>query len=150
MDMSAELIINSNLLGSLSEIIDSPFMLMDNVGNVLSFNKEASLLFHFEKNTNNIYDNLDDPSCEMVNGSIEKLFTDPTPAVQLTSLKLKSGEEIKGEVLLSIYNEQDENYILFSLKKSELNIPLSLSEITMRNLDLGEIIYNNEILNTVE
>ena len=150
MDMSAELIINSNLLGSLSEIIDSPFMLMDNVGNVLSFNKEASLLFHFEKNTNNIYDNLDDLSCEMVNGSIEKLFTDPTPAVQLTSLKLKSGEEIKGEVLLSIYNEQNENYILFSLKKNEVTAPLSLSEITTQNLDLGEIINDVEVLKVVE
>ena len=61
--------------------------------------------------------------------------------VQLTNLRLKSEAEIRGEILLNIYNEQQENYILFSLKKSELTAPLSLSEITMWNMDTGEIIY---------
>ena len=148
--MSSELKINHHLFGLLNEIINSPFMLMDNMGNVLSFNKEANLLFHFEKGDNNIYDELDDPSCEIVNGMIENLFSDAVPVVQLTNLRLKSGGEIKGEILLKIYKEQNENYILFSLKKSEMTAPLALSEITMWNMDLGEIIYNAEILKVVE
>jgi PAS domain S-box-containing protein len=148
--MSSELKINHDLFGLLNEIINSPFMLMDNMGNVLSFNKEANLLFHFEKGDNNIYDELDDPSCEIVNGMIENLFSDAVPIVQLTNLRLKSGWEIRGEILLKIYKEQNENYILFSLKKSEITAPLALSEITMWNMDLGEIIYNAEVLKAVE
>jgi len=148
--MSSELKINHHLFGLLNEIINSPFMLMDNMGNVLSFNKEANLLFHFEKGDNNIYDELDDPSCEIVNGMIENLFSDAVPVVQLTNLRLKSGGEIRGEILLKIYKEQNENYILFSLKKSEMTAPLALSEITMWNMDLGEIIYNTEIIKAVE
>jgi|CZKP01.1.fsa_nt_gi PAS domain S-box-containing protein len=148
--MSSEFKINNNLFGSLNEIINIPFMLMDNLGNVLSFNKEASLLFHFDQDNKNIYNELDDPSSEIVNSLIEKLFSNPAPVVQLTNLRLKSGVEIRGEILLNIYNEQNENYVLFSLKKSEFTAPLALSEITMWNMDLGEIIYNAEILSAVE
>jgi PAS domain S-box-containing protein len=148
--MSPELKINSNLFGSLNEIINTPFMLMDNMGNVLSFNKEADLLFHFVQDYNNIYNLLDDPSCEIVNGLIEKLFSNSVPVIQLTNLRLKSGQEIKGEILLYIYNEQNEYYILFSLKKSELSAPLSLSKITIWNLDLGKMISNPEILEPIE
>src|ERR1035437_3240583 len=148
--MSSEFKINNNLFDSLNEIINIPFMLMDNMGNVLSFNKEAGLLFHFDQDNNNIYDELDNPSCEIVNGMIEDLFSDAVPVVHLTNLRLKSGGEIRGEILLKIYKEQNENYILFSLKKSEMTAPLALSEITMWNMDLGEIIYNAEILKTIE
>src|ERR1035437_1821602 len=148
--MSEEYKINSNLFGSLNEIINIPFMLMDNVGNVLSFNKEAGLLFQLENNTTNIYDKLDDSSSEVVNGLVEKLSSNPGPVVQLTNLRLKSDVEIRGEVLLNIYNEGHENYILFSLKKSELTAPLSLSEITIQNVDIGEIINNAKILIVVE
>ena len=148
--MSSEFKINNNLFGSLNEIINTPFMLMDNMGNVLSFNKEAGLLFHFEKDKNNIYDILDDPSSELVTGLIDDLFSNPGPIVKLTNLRLKSGGEIKGEVLLNIYNELNENYILFSLKKSELTAPLSLSEITIQSAGPKEIICNDEILNFVE
>ena len=94
--MSSEFKINNNLFDSLNEIINIPFMLMDNMGNVLSCNKEAGLLFHFDHDNNNIYDELDDPSCEIVNGMIENLFSDAVPVVQLTNLRLKSGGEIKG------------------------------------------------------
>ena len=52
---------------------------MDNMGNVLSFNKEAGILFIFEKGTNNVYDVLDAPSCEIVNSLIEKLFSNYGP-----------------------------------------------------------------------
>jgi PAS domain S-box-containing protein len=148
--MSSYLNINNNLFGSLNEIINIPFMLIDNMGNVLSFNKEANLLFHFEKDSNNIYDELDDPSRELINSLIEKLFSSTGPVVQLTNLRLKSGGEIRGEIQLNIYNEQQENYILFSLKKSELTAPLSLSEISMWDMDLGAIIYNGEILKVIE
>src|ERR1035437_2444186 len=148
--MSSEFKINNNLFDSLNEIINIPFMLMDNMGNVLSFNKEAGLLFHFDQDNNNIYDELDNPSCEIVNAMIENLFSDAVPIVQLTNLRLKSGGEIRGEILLKIYKEQNENYILFSLKKSEMTAPLALSEITMWNMDLREIIYNAEILKAIE
>jgi hypothetical protein len=148
--MSSEFKINNNLFRSLNEIINTPFMLMDNMGNVLSFNKEAGLLFNFEHNKNNIFDKLDEPSSELVTGLIGDLFSNPGPVVRLSNLRLKSGEEIRGEILLNIYNEQDENYILFSLKKSELTAPLSLSEITIQSAEPREIIYNDEILNIVE
>jgi PAS domain S-box-containing protein len=148
--MSSESKINNNLFNSLNEIINSPFMLMDNMGNVLSFNKEAGLLFNFEQNKNNIFDKLDEPSSELVTDLIGDLFSNPGPVVRSTNLRLISSEEIRGEILLNIYNEQDENYILFSLKKSQLTPPLSLSEITILSEDPGEIIYNNEILNTVK
>jgi PAS domain S-box-containing protein len=148
--MSSEFKINNSLFGSLNEIINIPFILMDNMGNVLSFNKEAGILFHFEKDRNNIYDVLDDPSCEIVNSLIEKLFSNPEPVVNLTNLRLKSDTEIRGKILLNIYNEEQENYILFSLKKSELTAPLSLSEITVWNMDIREIIYDVEILKAIE
>jgi PAS domain S-box-containing protein len=148
--MSSEFNINNNLLGSLIAIINIPFLLMDKMGNVLSFNKEANFLFHFEKDKNNIYDELDDPSCEIMIGLIEKLISDPQQPVQLTSLRLKAGSEIRGEIQLNIYSDQNDHYILFSFMKSELTSPLSLSEITMCNMDLGTIINNEEILKVVE
>ena len=148
--MSSEPKINNDLFGSLIAIINIPLMLIDNLGNVLSFNKEADLLFQFEKDKNNIYDELDDSSCEIVNGLIEKLISDPLNPSQLTNLRLKAGREIRGEIQLNIYNEQNENYILFSLMKSELTPPLSLSEINMCNMNLREIINNEEILKVVE
>lgn len=94
--MSSDFKINNNLFGSLNEIINIPFMLIDNTGDVLSFNKEAGLLFHFKKEINNIYDELDDPSGEMVSGLIEKLLNNNTPITQLTNLRFQSGEEIRG------------------------------------------------------
>jgi PAS domain S-box-containing protein len=148
--MNPEYKLNNNLFGSLNEIINIPFMLIDNIGNVLSFNKEAGILFHLETANNNVYDELDDPSRELLNSLIEKLFSTNTPVVQLTNLRLKSGTEIRGEVMLNIYYEQQENHILFSLKKSELNAPLSLSEISMWDMDLGEIIINPDILGVIE
>ena len=148
--MSKELKINRNLFGSLNEIINTPFILLDNAGNILSFNNEAALLFHFDGDHNNIYDKLDDPSSELVNGLIEKLFSNSGPLVQLTNLRLNSDEEIRGEILLDIYNEGKENYILFSLKKSELSAPLSAFEITMKNGEVREIINNSEILAIIE
>ena len=129
--MNPEFKLNNNLFGSLNVIINIPFMLIDNMGNVLSFNKEAGLLFHFELENNNVYDELDDPSREWLSGLIEKLFSSDLPTVQLANLRLKSGFEIRGEVQLNIYTEQLENYILFSLKKGELTAPSSLSEISM-------------------
>src|ERR1035441_2725017 len=90
--MSSEFKINNNLFGSLNEIINIPFMLMDNLGNVLSFNKEASLLFHFDQDNKNIYNELDDPSSEIVNSLIEKLFSNPATVVQVKNLRLKSGD----------------------------------------------------------
>jgi len=148
--MSSEFNINNNLFRSLNEIINTPFMLMDNMGNLLSFNMEAGLLFHFENDTNNIFDKLDLPSSELLTGLIQVLFSTPGPLVQVTNLRLKSGEEIRGEILLNTYNEHDENFILFSLKKAGLTTPFSLSEITMQNADAKELIYNKEILNVVE
>ena len=148
--MNPEFKLNNNLFGSLNEIINVPFMLIDNMGNVLSFNKEAGTLFHLETNNNNVYDELDDPSREILNGLIEKLFSTNSPVVQLTNLRLKSGLEIRGEVQLNIYNEQQENYILFSMKKGELTAPSLLSEISMLDMDLGEIIINDEIIKVIE
>jgi PAS domain-containing protein len=147
--MSAEFKINSNLFTSLNEIITDPFMLMDNVGNVLSFNKEAGLLFLFDNNKNNIYDKFDDPSAELINKLIEKLLLNKGPLVKLVNLKLKSGLELSGEVQLNIFYEHKENFVLFSFKKRELNNPLSLSEISIQN-ELKDIINNNEILKAVE
>ena len=100
--MSSEFKINNNLFRSLNEIINTPFMLMDNMGNVLSFNREAGLLFNFEQNENNIFDKLDEPSSELVTGLIGDLFSNPGRVVRSTNLRLKSGEEIRGEILLNI------------------------------------------------
>ncbi|MDR3610059.1 MAG: PAS domain S-box protein [Ignavibacteriaceae bacterium] len=148
--MSSEYKINSNLFDSLNEVIANPFMLMDKVGNVLSFNKEAGLLFQFGKNKNNIYDKIDDSSSEFVNSMIEKLLADSGPITQFINLTLKSGLEIKGEVLLNIFNEQHDNFILFSLARNQLNASLSLLQISVQNMDIGNIISNTEIQNIVE
>lgn len=147
--MSAEFKINSNLFTSLNEIITNPFMLVDNVGNVLSFNKEAGLLFQLDNDKNNIYDKFDDPSAEIINKLIEKLLLNQGLLVRFVNLKLKSGLELSGEVQLNIFNEHKENFVLFSFKKRELKNPLSLGEISIQ-IDIRDIIHNKDILKAIE
>jgi hypothetical protein len=150
MFMSSDYKINNSLFSSLNEMIKNPFIVMDNVGNILSRNNEAKLLFNLDQLKNNIYDKLDDPSSELLNGLVEKLFSSQGPIVQLANLKLRDGGDIRGELLLNSYNEENEYFIFLSLKKNEVTPLSAFSEVSILNNDIRDIITNENILNVIE
>ncbi len=148
--MSSDYKINSGLFGSLNDIIRNPFIVMDNVGNILSFNKEAGHLLNLNKQRNNIFDKLDDLSSELLNGMIEKLFSSSGSLVQMTSMKLRDGNEIKGEILLNSYKEENEYFIFFSLKTDEILTTSGISEIKILNGELKDILSDGNILKEIK
>jgi PAS domain S-box-containing protein len=148
--MSSDYKINSSLFGSLNEIIGNPFIVMDNVGNILSFNKEAGLLLNLQQPKSNIYDQLDDTSSEFLSGMIEKLFSSSGPLVQITNLKLRHGSEIRGEIQLNSYKEENEYFIFLSLKTDEIITSSAISDISVINGELKDIFSNREIIKEIE
>ena len=148
--MSSDYKINSSLFGSLSEIIKNPFIVMDNVGNILSFNKEAGLLLDLHQPNSNIFDQLDDPSSEILNSMIEKLFSTQGSLVQYTNMKLRHGGEIRGEVLLNSYKEENEYFIFLSIKTDEIITSADVSDISFIDGDLKDILSGGQIIKEIE
>ena len=148
--MSSDYKINSSLFGSLNEIIRNPFIVMDNVGNILSFNKEAGVLLKLHQQKNNIYDQLDDSSSELLNGMIDKLFSSSGPLVQFTNLKLRQGGDIKGEIHLNSYKEENEYFIFLSLKADEIVTSSAVSDISVFNGDINDILFSGKLLQIIE
>jgi len=148
--MSSDYKINSSLFGSLSEIIKNPFIVMDNVGNILSFNKEAGLLLDLHQPNSNIFDQLDDPSSEILNSMIEKLFSSPGSLVQYTNMKLRHGGEIRGEVVLNSYKEENEYFIFLSIKTDEIITSADVSDISFIDGDLKDILSGGQIIKEIE
>jgi len=148
--MSSDYKINSSLFSSLNEIIINPFLVMDNVGNILSYNKEAGILLNLQQQRNNLFDQLDDSSSELVNGMVEKLFSSSGSIIQIANIKLRHGREIRCEILLNSYKEENEYFIFLSLKTDEIITSSAVSDISVFHGELKDFIFSVKLIKEIE
>ena len=141
---------NRELINILSENTKDPFLILDQGGNILSYNNEASYLFSLEK-TGNFYALLDQNSAEKLDELCSKLFIKKSKIDEVLDLKLSNGKKLKIKLTINSLINNDE--ILLFLVIKPLDSKVIINEKTSLQIKLNEldkIINNTEVLNVID
>ncbi len=110
--------INTNLFSAINENIKNPFLVLDQNGNILSANKEASSLLSLDSiSSGNIFDIFDGQSSEKINQIIIDVVASKKFFENDVSLLLKNGNEIRIKLIINSYHEDNENFVFCTFRE---------------------------------
>lgn len=141
--MSAEYKINSNLFNSLNELIRNPFFIMDQQGNLFSFNKSTSDLFNNFVQSKNLFDIIDPASAERLNILIEKTLSGESPYKEPFNIVINECQ-IQTKLSIVPYLENNHTILFCELERSETN--KKIKQYNLKNV----IHLDPEITNLIE
>ena len=143
--------INFAVFNSIKETIKTPFIILDQNGNILTLNDEASSLLEFDSSITNFYDVLSVESAEYFNEQFSEVLTQGTKVEKNIEMFLKNGKSISAKMVLNTLYDEDTSYLICSFYPVEHKLSIrGLTNISLVTEKLKEIFNNKEIVNVVQ
>lgn len=141
--------INTELLNSLHENINDPFLVLDTNGNIVLFNKQASDVLGL-KGQQNIYDVLDKDSSEKFHQIFQNVINNNELEKSQVFLKLNSGRELNGRITLNSFRQEDESLLFCTIKIQSYNISTGSVTNFQVKTNVNEIINNPKVISLID
>ncbi|MGA9293351.1 MAG: PAS domain S-box protein [Ignavibacteriaceae bacterium] len=143
-------IINTNieLIESIKENINDPYLVLDQQGRILSFNNIASAFFSFSKGVENFYELLEHTSIKKMGELLHTVFTESNTIEEDIILNLNSGKNIRAHLIISRLIEKDEK-LAFCLFRN-INNDFKKTSLKIKIKEIDKIINNKEVLSIIE
>ena len=143
--------INFAVFNSIKETIKTPFIVLDQNGNILTFNDEAASLLEFDSSTTNFYDILNIQSAEYFNEQFSEVLTQGIKVEKNLEAILKTGKSISAKLVLNTFYDEDTSYLFCSFYPIEHKLTIrGLTNINLVTEKLKEIFNNKDIVNVVQ
>ncbi len=143
--------INFAVFNSIKETIKTPFMVLDQNGNIITFNDEASSLLEFDSSITNIYDVLSFQSAENFNEEFSEVLSQGNKLEKNIEIILKNGKSISTKVVINTFYDEDTSYLFCSFYPVENKLTIrGLTNINLVTEKLKEIFNNKDIVSIVQ
>ena len=143
-------LINTNieLIENLKENINDPYLILDQQGRILSFNKLASSFFSFSKGVENFYELLEQSSIKKLGGLLHNVFQENKTIEEEIILNLNNAKDIRANLIISQLIEKNEK-LAFCLFKN-LNDDVKKTSLKIKVKEIDKIINNKEVLSVID
>ena len=143
-------VINTNieLIENLKENINDPYLILDQQGRILSFNKLASSFFSFSKGVENFYELLEQSSIKKLGGLLHNVFQENKTIEEEIILNLNNAKDIRANLIISQLIEKNEK-LAFCLFKN-LNDDVKKTSLKIKVKEIDKIINNKEVLSVID
>ncbi len=152
--MSEDNQINRNVLKVLSENIKLPFLALNKMGNIFSFNGEAASLFTIRNQSQNIFDLLTNKTSEEFNYLLEEMFVSKEYFEENFVFELKNGDKFKTTLSVDFLKDGDTELVICVIKPEKKKLRYEkVTQIDARTVDVKQFIRNKQliaILNEIE
>ena len=143
--------INFAVFNSIKETIKTPFIVLDQNGNILTFNDEASSLLEFDSSVRNIYDVLSFQSAESFNEEFSEVLTQGIKLEKNIDIILKNGKSISAKAVINNFYDEDTSYLFCSFYPVENKLTIrGLTNINLVTEKLKEIFNNKDVVSVVQ
>ncbi len=143
--------INFAIFNSIKETIKTPFVVLDQNGNILSFNDEAASLLEFDSSITNIYDILSFQSAENFNEEFSEVLAQGTKLEINIDATLKNGKSISAKLVINTFFDENTSYLFCSFYPVENKLTIrGLTNINLVTEKLKEIFNSKDIVNVVQ
>ncbi len=143
--------INFAVFNSIKDTIKTPFIVLDQNGNILTFNDEASSLLEFDSSITNIYDVLSYQSAESFNEEFSEVLTQGIKLEKNIDIILKNDKSISAKVVINTFYDEDTSYLFCSFYPVENKLTIrGLTNINLVTEKLKEIFNNKDIVSVVQ
>ena len=143
-------VINSNidLIESIKENINDPYVVLDKQGIIKSFNTQAAALFSFPKEHENFYDLLESQSVKKIGELLHSVFQETGSLKEDLILELSNGKKINVHLVAEQLVENNEKLVLCLFKNFDENFKKTSLKIKIKEID--KIINNKDVLSVIE
>ncbi len=143
--------INIEMLKVLNENIKNPFIALSPEGNIISYNKQAAILFSIKENDVNIFDLLIEDSSIELSRLVEEVLSGKKTLTKNLILTFTNESSSKSQVTISEFNKSF-IFITFKPEKHELKIN-EITKLKIKQEEISGLIKNvkiNEIINSIK
>lgn len=149
--MSADNQTNSNVLKILTENIKLPFLALDKMGNIFSYNDEAASLFTIRNKSQNIFDILTNKSSEEFNYLLGEIFDNKEYFEDTFVFELNNGNKFKSTLNIDFLKDDDTDLVICIIKTEKKKLRYEkVTHIDSRTVDVKQIIKNKQLIAILE
>ena len=143
-------VINTNieLIESIKENINDPYVVLDQQGRIKSFNNRASAFFAFSKGVENFYELLERSSIKILGELLHKVFQENNSVEEEIILNLSNGKNLRVHLTASHLTEDNEKLVLCLFKNLEDDFKKISLKIKINEIE--KIVNNKEVLSVID